>query len=92
MAPLDGDLLLCPTEVRVRRAVCRHSCFTVIENDMPVTLLCPRLSCRAILRVPDNVRGKRVRCGECGTAFLVPTSADKQSKGKTAPAKTAAPG
>ena len=39
---------------------------------MPVTLLCPRLSCRAILRVPDSVRGERVRCKECGMAFVVP--------------------
>jgi hypothetical protein len=39
---------------------------------MAVTLLCPRLSCRAILRVPDNVRGQRVRCSECGMAFVVP--------------------
>ena len=39
---------------------------------MPVTLLCPRLGCRAILRVPDSVRGERVRCSECGMAFVVP--------------------
>ena len=44
---------------------------------MPITLLCPRLSCRAILRVPDNVRGQRVRCSECGTAFLVPDKGQK---------------
>jgi hypothetical protein len=37
-----------------------------------ITIICPRLSCRAVLRVPANVRGKRVRCGECGTAFLIP--------------------
>ncbi len=42
---------------------------------MAVTLLCPRLSCRAILRVPDTVRGQRVRCSECGMAFVVPQSA-----------------
>lgn len=40
---------------------------------MPVTVLCPKLTCRAVLRVPDQVRGKRIRCGECGTAFMVPT-------------------
>lgn len=39
---------------------------------MTVTVICPRLSCRAILRVPATVRGKRVRCGECGTAFMIP--------------------
>jgi hypothetical protein len=39
---------------------------------MSVTILCPKLTCRAVLRVPDQIRGKRIRCGECGTAFLVP--------------------
>jgi len=39
---------------------------------MPITLLCPRLNCRAILRVPDRIRGQRVRCSECGCTFLVP--------------------
>lgn len=39
---------------------------------MPITLVCPRLTCRTILRVPDEVRGKRVRCAECGIAFMVP--------------------
>ena len=48
---------------------------------MPVTLLCPRLSCRAILRVPDHVRGQRVRCCECGVSFIVPTENSKTPKG-----------
>lgn len=39
---------------------------------MSITIICPKLTCRAILRVPENVRGKRVRCSECGVAFLVP--------------------
>ena len=52
---------------------------------MTVTLLCPRLQCRAILRVPDNVRGKQVRCGECGMAFIVP----KTGKSAAQPRKTA---
>jgi len=41
---------------------------------MAITLQCPRLRCRAILRVPDNTRGKLVRCSECGSAFVVPSS------------------
>jgi hypothetical protein len=49
-----------------------------------ITVICPRLSCRAILRVPASVRGKRVRCGECGTAFLIPD----QSR-RSAPAEKA---
>jgi hypothetical protein len=39
---------------------------------MPVTLLCPNLKCRAVLQVAEKSRGKKVRCGQCGTAFLVP--------------------
>jgi hypothetical protein len=37
------------------------------------------LTCRAILRVPDNVRGKRVRCSECGLAFLIPENSSKSA-------------
>jgi len=40
--------------------------------SITITVLCPKLSCRAILRVPENARGERVRCSGCGTAFLVP--------------------
>ncbi len=54
---------------------------------MPVTLLCPRLSCRAILRVPDSVRGQRVRCSECGMAFVVPQSAKPQAARNKQPAE-----
>ena len=41
---------------------------------MAITLQCPRLSCRTVLQVPETVRGKRVRCGECGVAFIVPAT------------------
>ena len=49
---------------------------------MPVTVLCPKLRCRAILQVPDSVRGKRVRCGECGASFLVPEVSKPEDKKK----------
>lgn len=52
---------------------------------MSITIICPKLTCRAVLRVPDNVRGKRVRCSECGLAFLVPNNA-------AGPSAIAAPG
>ena len=41
---------------------------------MPVsiTVLCPKLSCKSILRIPESARGQRVRCSACGTVFLVP--------------------
>jgi hypothetical protein len=42
------------------------------DNAMPVQLICPNLRCRKILSVPDEVRGKLVKCQHCQTAFRVP--------------------
>ncbi|MGH7213288.1 MAG: hypothetical protein ACREIT_00695 [Tepidisphaeraceae bacterium] len=39
---------------------------------MPVQLICPNLRCRKILCVPDEVRGKLVKCQKCQTMFRVP--------------------
>jgi hypothetical protein len=39
---------------------------------MPVQLICPNLRCRKILSVPDEVRGKLVKCQHCETTFRVP--------------------
>lgn len=39
---------------------------------MPVQLICPNLRCRKILSVPDEVRGKQVKCQHCQTLFRVP--------------------
>ncbi|MHC5109170.1 MAG: MJ0042-type zinc finger domain-containing protein [Planctomycetota bacterium] len=58
---------------------------------MTITLQCPRLSCKAVLQVPDKVRGKRVRCGHCGNTFIVPSglrSNDDKSDQKSAAHKT----
>ncbi len=51
---------------------------------MAITLLCPKLTCRAVLRVPDGVRGKKVRCPECGATFMVPAE-DKPTPKKPRP-------
>jgi len=56
---------------------------------MVVTLVCPRLTCRAVLRVPDEVRGKRVRCGDCGVTFLVPEA--RKSPPRPPPSKQPEP-
>jgi len=54
---------------------------------MAVTIICPHLKCRSILQVPDNVRGKKVRCGRCGKNFIVPQGESKdQKKPSTEPA------
>ena len=39
---------------------------------MPVQLICPNLRCRKMLAVPDDVRGKLVKCQHCQTMFRVP--------------------
>jgi len=52
---------------------------------MSVTMMCPNLLCRKILMVPDEMRGKRVRCSYCGNVLLVPSKGAKpqtQSQGQ----------
>lgn len=44
---------------------------------MPVQLICPNLRCRKFLAVPDEVRGKLVKCQSCQTLFRVPDGAKK---------------
>ena len=39
---------------------------------MPCQLICPNLRCRKILSVPEEVRGKLVKCQFCHTMFRVP--------------------
>jgi hypothetical protein len=39
---------------------------------MVVQMLCPNLSCRKVLSVPESVRGKVVKCQHCETLFKVP--------------------
>ncbi len=39
---------------------------------MPVQMICPNLQCRKFLSVPDQVRGKLVKCQHCQTNFRVP--------------------
>lgn len=39
---------------------------------MPVQMICPNLRCRKILCVPDEVRGKLVKCQFCQSNFRVP--------------------
>jgi predicted Zn finger-like uncharacterized protein len=60
-----------------------------IGIQMPVTLLCPNLRCRAVLQVPDQVRGKTVRCGHCGTVFSVPSAKAALARADLAKASSA---
>jgi hypothetical protein len=54
---------------------------------MAVQLLCPNLRCRKFLTVPDEVRGKLVKCTHCQTMFRVPDPTRKPD-----PQKASAPG
>jgi hypothetical protein len=45
---------------------------------MPVQLICPNLRCRKFLSVPEDVRGKLVKCQHCQTAFRVPEPQTKR--------------
>ncbi len=38
---------------------------------MPVQMICPNLRCRKMLTVPEDVRGKLVKCQHCQTMFRV---------------------
>jgi len=47
---------------------------------MAVIVLCPNLTCRKVLSVPDETRGQKVRCKYCGTTFRVPVLRRVQQK------------
>jgi hypothetical protein len=48
---------------------------------MAVQLLCPNLRCRKFLAVPDEIRGRLVKCQHCQTTFRVPEGKRKESAG-----------
>lgn len=61
---------------------------------MACQIICPNLRCRKILSVPEEVRGKLVKCQHCQTMFRVPegkkTTATAASATANQPAKEAA--
>lgn len=40
-----------------------------------VKIMCPKLTCRKILAVPESARGKTVKCKACSTVIRVPAKA-----------------
>ncbi len=52
---------------------------------MAVQLICPNLACRKFLSVPEEVRGKLVKCQHCQTNFRVP---EARRPAPTTPAAT----
>ncbi|MDX2132413.1 MAG: hypothetical protein SFY69_10210 [Planctomycetota bacterium] len=47
-------------------------------------MMCPNLSCRKILAVPKECRGKTVRCRACATNIRVPAAGSTSQQGKPA--------
>jgi len=49
--------------------------------------MCPNLTCRRILAVPNSSRGKNVRCKSCGATIRVPDKMVKKEpfKGEQVP-------
>lgn len=46
-----------------------------------VRIMCPNLTCRRVLAVPESARGKTVRCRSCGTNIRVPSAGGKDKSG-----------
>ncbi len=43
-----------------------------MSDQKMVKIMCPNLTCRKVLSIPDLARGKTVRCKSCGTNIRVP--------------------
>ena len=54
---------------------------------MSVQLICPNLKCRKILAVPDELRGKAVKCQYCQTVLRVPEGQKVAAGGGVKPIK-----
>lgn len=54
-----------------------------VSADKVIRIMCPNLKCRSILGVPQQARGKLVRCRKCGTNIQIPST---PSEPKPAPA------
>lgn len=50
---------------------------------VPVRILCPNLTCKKVLSVPESCRGKTVRCKNCGTNIRIPSAANTTKAGGT---------
>ena len=55
---------------------------------MSIQLICPSLKCRKLLTVPDDIRGKMVKCQYCQTTFRVPEAKKTGPAGELVGAKT----
>ena len=49
-----------------------------------VQIMCPNLTCKKVLAVPQSARGKTVRCKACQTTIRIPTGPAASTSGKAA--------
>jgi len=45
-------------------------------------IMCPNLTCRKVLSIPETARGKTVRCKSCGTSIRIPSSKPTKPAGQ----------
>ena len=45
-----------------------------------IMMMCPKLTCRKVLHVPETARGKTIRCRNCGTVCKVPDGPTASTK------------
>jgi hypothetical protein len=57
-----------------------------VSNESLIRIMCPNLSCQRILAVPEQARGRIVRCRVCGMNIRIP----QPKTGGEAPAKAPA--
>lgn len=48
-------------------------------SDETLRIMCPKLTCRRMLSVPESARGRVVRCRNCGTNIRVPERSDSHT-------------
>jgi len=56
-----------------------------MSDQKMVRIMCPNLTCRKVLSIPDMARGKTVRCKSCGTNIRVPTQKSTPAPSKPDP-------
>jgi hypothetical protein len=52
-----------------------------------IRIMCPNLTCKKILAVPETARGKTVRCKGCATCIRIPDKTPTAPKPDKAQAK-----
>ncbi len=45
-----------------------------MSDQNMVRIMCPNLTCRKVLAIPEVARGRTVRCKSCGTTIRIPSN------------------